>query len=134
MRMLPFALVALSLTACARPDPLGPQPTARHVGPRLSADQVRTEMVGNTGHGDRTGTTTVFAMYVAPDGSLVTQTVGERKLGRWRISDNGEFCSIGAAATQPGEVCQSVHKEGDGVTLVSPHSVEQLVFAPGDKL
>ncbi len=134
MRMIPLAVVALSLTACVRPDPLGPQPTAQHTGPQLSADQIRSEMVGNTGRGDRTGTTTNFSMYVVPDGRLVTQTIGERRLGRWRISPNDEFCTIGADATEPGEVCQIVRKEGDGVALVSPRSVEQLVFAPGDKL
>ena len=134
MRMTALILAALSLTACARPDPLGPQPLTEHLGPQLTAADIRSQMVGNTGRGSRTGTTADFAMYVAPDGSLVSKSIAGREVGRWRISDDDKFCTVGAVVTTGGEVCQTVHKAGIGVQLVSPRSVEEMVFAPGDNL
>ncbi len=134
MRLFPLVLAALSLSACAQPAPLGPQPLAEHVGPLLSAAEIRSQMVGNTGRGSRTGTTAEFAMYVAPDGSLVSKSIAGREVGRWRISEDAKFCSTGAVVTGGGEVCQTVRKAGSGIQLVSPHSVEEMVFAPGDQL
>jgi hypothetical protein len=134
MRLFPLVLAGLALTACARPAPLGPQPVAEHLGPQLTAADIQSQIVGNTGRGSRTGTTSEFAMYVAPDGRLVSQSIAGRAVGHWRISGDDRFCTTGAVVTRGGEVCQTVHKAGIGVQLASPQSVEEMVFAPGGSL
>src|SRR6266700_2110514 len=127
MRTFPIVLATLALAACTQPAPLGPQPLTEHVGPQLSAADIQTQLVGNTGVGNSTGTATDFAMYVAPDGRLVANSIAGREVGRWRISGDDRFCTVGAAVTTNGEVCQTVHKAGVGVQLYSPSSGEELV-------
>jgi hypothetical protein len=130
MRAIPWILGAVVLAGCAKPAPLGPQPSA-FLGPQLSAPDIRDVMVGNTGRGQRTGTNSQFEMYVAPDGTLVSKSLVGVETGSWRISDDGRFCSTAALAVPSGEVCQTVHKAGIGVQLASPTSVEEMVFVPG---
>jgi hypothetical protein len=135
MRMLLFVVVGLALAACSKPAPLGPQPRDVTLGPSLNADQIRGEMVGNTGSGTRTATTSIWSMYVAPDGTLAGKLPVLTDTGTWRISDDGKFCMTWNVDFRGQEVCQSVHRGGTiGLKLASPDTVEELVFAPGNKL
>ncbi len=136
MRMLPFVVVGLALAGCAvKPAPLGPQPLSVTLGPTLNAGNIRSEMVGNTGAGTRTGTTSIWSVYVAPDGTLAGKSPLLSDTGTWRISDDGKFCMTWKVDFHGQEVCQSVHRGGsNGIQLASMDSVEDLVFTPGNKL
>jgi hypothetical protein len=128
-----IALVVVGGCA-AKPEPLGPQPTAV-LGPELSAPQVKSEIVGNTGTGRRTGSNAQLSMYVAPDGKLLVKGIGGTDAGQWRIADDGQWCtSLPNAASRGGEVCQKVHKAGIAIQFASPSSVEEMTFLPGNKL
>jgi hypothetical protein len=133
--MLPIVVVGLALAACSPPAPLGPQPLSVTLGPALNADQIKSEMVGNTGSGTRTGTTAVWKMYVAPDGSLSGKSPLLTDTGTWRISQDGKFCMTWKVDFHGQEVCQSVHRGGtNGIQLASPDSVEDMVFTPGNSV
>ena len=135
MRMLPIAVVGLALAACTPPAPLGPQPLNTTLGPALNAEQIRSEMVGNTGSGTRTGTTSIWNMYVASDGTLSGKSPLLSDTGTWRISSDGKFCMTWKADFHGQEVCQSVHRGGtNGIVLTSGDSVEDMVFTPGNKI
>jgi hypothetical protein len=133
MRLLPVACATLALTACAieKPAPLGPQPVGAKLGPALTSSQIRDELVGNTGTGSRTGTTSRWSMYVGTDGTLVSKSLQPSDSGTWRISDDGKFCMTWKVEFQGEETCQSVHKGGAAVQLASPKSLEELTFLPG---
>lgn len=133
MRTILLVAVAVALVGCEKPAPLGPQPTQR-LGETLNATQIRQEIVGNTGTGTRTGTNSVYSMYVEPDGTLVEKLPTRTERGRWRITDDGHFCMHWPVDMGGREVCQTVHKAGVTVQLASPESLEELVFQAGDKL
>jgi hypothetical protein len=135
MRILPFAAAAvLLLAACSPPAPLGPQPVDTTLGPPLTADQVRQEIVGNTGIGTRTGTKTIWSMYVDPNGTLRVTGAQPEETGSWRIGDDGRFCVKLQRTWNGQELCQSVHKAGAGLVLNSALSREEMTFLPGNKL
>jgi hypothetical protein len=114
----------------AGPAPLGPQPTEIPAGPRLTAEEIRSTMVGKTWGGARTGTLlTDWKMYVAPDGTAV-QSGGET--GRWNISQDGQFCMQWPIDEHRQLICQTVYREGNGVVLQSPTSEEMLTMEEGN--
>jgi hypothetical protein len=135
MRMLPIVVTGLVLMGCAvQPAPLGPQPLDAQLGPTLNSAQIRSEMVGNTGSGMRTGTTSVWTIYVAPDGTIAGKSVVLADSGTWRVSDDGKFCMTWKVDWHGQEICQSVHKTGNTIQLHSMESLEEMTFAPGNKL
>jgi hypothetical protein len=136
VRTYPIVAAGVLLAACAiqKPAPLGPQPIAADLGPSLSAAEVRDEVVGNTGSGTRTGTTSKWSMYVAPDGRLASSSLQPPDTGRWRITDDGQFCATWQVTWDGREVCQRVHKQGIVMQFASPTSVEEMTFLPGNKL
>ena len=114
----------------AGPAPLGPQPTQMPAGPSLTAEEIRSTMVGKTWAGARTGThLTDWKMYVAPDGTAV-QSGGET--GRWNISQDGQFCMQWPFDEHGQLICQTVYREGIGVVLQSPTSEEMLTMEEGN--
>jgi hypothetical protein len=127
-------LIALAvLGGCAaKPSPLGPQPAAA-LGPELAAEQIRSEIVGNTGTGRRTGSEAPFSMYVAPDGTLLVKTPNGVETGQWRIADDGKWCAS-VPKTPAGETCQTVHKAGVAIQFAAPTAREELTFLPGNRL
>jgi hypothetical protein len=131
MRMLPIVVVGLALAGCAKPAPLGPQPLDVTLGPTMNPGQIRSEMVGNTGTGTRTGTTSYWTMSVAADGTLAGKSVLLADTGTWRISDDGKFCMTWKIDFGGREICQSVHRGGTAIQLASPDSVEEMTFKPG---
>ena len=134
MRILTVLAASLLLVACAKPAPLGPQPLGTTLGPQLDAQQIRGEIVGNTGTGTRTGTNTKWSLYVAPDGTLAMTSAQPNDTGTYKITDDGHFCMTFKVAFDAQEVCQTVHKAGTALQFVSPRSVAELTFVPGNKL
>jgi hypothetical protein len=133
MRMVLPILAAAALASCAPPAPLGPQPT-ENVGVRLTSDQIRSEVVGNTGSGTRTSTRATISLYVAPDGSLIEVLPTRTETGRWRISDDGFFCQQYPIDFDGKEICFSVHKAGITIEFHSMEVLERLVFQAGKKI
>jgi hypothetical protein len=133
MRSLALAIAAVVLASCAPPAPLGPQPTSQ-LGPRLAAPEIASEIVGNTGTGQRTATNAPYSMYVAPDGSLASKVYTRTDSGTWRITADGFFCTIWRVDFDGREVCHDVHKVGNTIELHSPTALEELIFAPGNRL
>jgi hypothetical protein len=134
MKKLTILAAGLLLVACTKPAPLGPQPLATTLGPQLNAQQIRGEIVGNTGTGTRTGTTTKWSVYVAPEGTLAMTSAQPNDSGTYKITDDGHLCMTFKAAFDGREVCQTVHKAGTALQFASPRSVEELTFVPGNKL
>jgi len=135
MRMLPIVVTGLALMGCAvKPAPLGPSPFDAKLGPTLNPAQFQSVMVGNTGAGTRTGTTSIWTMYVSPDHTLVGKSLALADTGTWRVSDDGKFCMSWKVDFHSQETCQSAHQSGAAIQLASPDSVEELTFSPGNKL
>jgi hypothetical protein len=134
MRIASLIATGLVIAACSAPPPLGPQPMNATLGPAMTAQEVRGEIVGNTGTGKRTGTNSNFTMYVNPDGTLEVSSPQPIDKGTWRITDDGLFCTKLPATYALEETCQSVHKAGAAVQLHSAHSLEEMTFLPGKKI
>jgi hypothetical protein len=135
MKTLPILLSCAVLAGCVagRPAPLGPQPTESS-GLPLSPTEVRDEVVGNTGTGKRTSTHAHWNVYVAPDGTLASNSPQAADHGQWRITDDGMFCMRWQIDWDGREVCQIVRKKGAAIELSSPTSLEILTFMPGNRL
>src|SRR5256885_7121256 len=133
MKMSFLWLAGIALAGCTPPAPLGPQPSFP-LGPRLGTPQIAAEMVGNTGTGQRTATNAPYSMYVAPDGALASRIYQRTDSGTWRITGDGFFCTTWRVDFDGKEVCHDVHKVGNVIQLHSPTAVEELTFAPGNRL
>jgi hypothetical protein len=133
MRTRILLIAGLALTGCAPPAPLGPQPTYT-LGLRLAPPQIAAEMVGNTGTGPRTATNAPYSMYVEPDGTLASRIYARTDGGTWRITGDGFFCTTWQIDFDGKEVCHDVDKAGVVVQLHSPTALEELTFAPGNRL
>src|SRR5260221_11710157 len=133
MTIAGVVVAGLAAASCAPPAPLGPQPTAA-LGPRLSAPQIASEMVGNTGTGERTATNAPYSMYVAPDGTLASKIYARTDSGTWRITGDGFFCTIWRVDFDGRGVWHDVHKGGNTIECHSTTALEELVFAPGNQL
>src|SRR5260370_39090912 len=92
MRTLTLPIAGLAIASCTPPAPLGPQPTWQ-LGPRLAVLEIASEMVGNTGTGQRTATNAPYSMYVAPDGTLASKDYTRSDSGSSRISGDELFCT-----------------------------------------
>jgi hypothetical protein len=104
------------------------------LGPQLGADQVRSEIVGNTGSGTRTGTQTLWQMYVDPNGSLTVAGAQPTATGSWHIADDGQFCAKAPGLWDGQDLCQTVHKTGNTIQFHAPKFLAEMVFVPGKKI
>jgi hypothetical protein len=63
------------------------RPTCPSGTVRLSGDDVRKALVGNTLYADD------LDLYLAPDGNAFSAARDEHRIGRWRIDDDGRLCT-----------------------------------------
>ncbi|MDP2832881.1 MAG: hypothetical protein Q8Q28_06235 [Pseudomonadota bacterium] len=77
----------------------------------LSAQEVRTLMVGNTIAGFNEIKSMEYTVYFQPEGKIVLVTAQGKRLGNWRLVDDGHFCS--AFPAEP-ELCTHVTPYGEG--------------------
>jgi hypothetical protein len=119
----------------AAPAPLGPQPANSDAnGPQLTAAEIRSVMVGNTGLGTRTGTKAEWGMYVAPDDRLLGKGVSGGDTGQWLITEDGRFCMRWRVDWDGQEICQTVHRASPtAIRLTNLNQVEVLTFWPGNR-
>jgi hypothetical protein len=86
--------------------------TAPAPGTRLTADQIRTDLVGKTATG-RTSSGGDYAFYVAPDGTFRLRELtggGRSSDGTYRITSDDQFC---ATYTSLGRTfCYLIYKDG----------------------
>lgn len=129
-------LAGLALVACTAapaPAPLGPQPTDP-VGPRLSAAELQSAIVGNTGAGPRTGTLSTWSMYVAPDGRLAGKGATMTDTGTWRITGDGQFCMQWKVDFDGLPICATAHRTGSAIQFAAPDVRTVMTFTPGNRL
>lgn len=107
-----FALGAVltGLAGCATP------PAAPPSGTQLSAAEIRSTLVGNTGHGSSSKGD--FVIYVAPDGTQRVKTPNIADTGRWRLTDDGHWCSRWQRIRLNAEECSTVFRDGDTIRFV----------------
>lgn len=127
-------LAGLALAACTgAPAPLGPQPTDP-LGARLSAPELQTMVVGNTGSGPRTGTLSTWSIYVSPDGRLMGKSPTLTDTGTWQITPDGQFCMTWKVDFDGAPVCATAHRTGNAVQLAAPNARATMTFTPGNRL
>jgi hypothetical protein len=130
-------LILLVLAACSngpagpgQPAPLGP-PVAMPSGAGLSADQIRQQLVGNTGTGPISGSIAMMSMYLGADGAALAKLPTGLDQGRWRISNDNLLCTTWTNYRQGQEYCQRVYRDGDVYKLVNSTSIEEFRFVAG---
>ncbi len=135
MNKLLALLTGLALAACAAgpPAPLGPQPTDP-VGMRLSAPELQNMVVGSTGTGTRTGTMSMWSMYVSPDGRLFGKSATLRDTGTWRITPDGQLCMQWQVDFDAQPTCVTAYRMGNAIQLATSDARAVLTFLPGNKL
>ncbi len=131
-----FACAALgALTACAAaeqpPAPLGPPVLDDKTQPALSADQIKSLVVGNTATGPMSGSHVNFKMYVAPDGTALADLPMGVEHGTWRLAADGQWCMKWEYYRAGREYCQRVYPSGDKYKFVDSTSEELFTFEPG---
>lgn len=94
-RLLIVCLLLVSGAACAANN--------------LSAAQVKSLMVGTTIDGFNEIKGVDYTVFFNPDGKIVLVTAKGKRMGSWRIADDGHFCSLFPTEQ---EVC----------TFVTPHT------------
>ncbi|KZD08565.1 hypothetical protein [Oceanibaculum pacificum] len=131
--MKKFILCAslLAVGACAgQPEPLGP-PVNLPPGPPLTAAEVQSLVVGNTGTGQMSGSRATYTMYVAPGGAAELKRPTGVEKGKWQIMPDGQMCMTWELFRDGDQYCQNVYKEGVVYQFRNNNSVELLTFAPG---
>jgi hypothetical protein len=132
MNKMLSGLLLLLLAACANepPAPLGP-PVQVPTGPGLSADEIRSQLVGKTGSGPISGSNATQLVYFAADGTGVLKIPAGTEQGKWRIAPEGQICETWERYRGGQEYCQRVYRQGDVYQLVNSNSVEVLRFVAG---
>jgi hypothetical protein len=134
MKQLFACVTALGLAACAiQPAPLGP-PIVSSPGPSLTAAAIRDAVVGNTGTGTMSGSTIVYSMYVAADGTAQSRLPTGIDEGSWRLTNDDQWCAKWQRFRGGAEYCQRVYKDGDMYKFINSDSVELLSFAAGKRV
>lgn len=77
----------------------------------LSAQRVKSLMIGNTIEGFNEVKSVDYTVYFFPEGKIALVTTKGKRFGNWRIADDGHFCT--SFPTEQ-EVCTFVvsHSEG----------------------
>lgn len=117
----------------------------------LSADEVRTLIVGNTaegeqrdgvapGHGPGNMTenyTTSFVFFFASNGTVKYKIGGERITGEWHVTDSGKLC---IKWNNKKKKCAPVYKDGKNYKRVTESRMGRVIlelvftrFTPGNK-
>lgn len=135
MRTVIFCGAVLALAACSTtpPEPLGPKVATAVVQP-LTAAEIRSVAVGSTGTGTITGSTSTFAVYLAPDGTAQARRPTGLESGRWRLTDDGQLCMQWQNYRAGEEYCQRAYREGTMLRLQDTKSADILAFTPGNQL
>jgi hypothetical protein len=133
MKELLGFIAAFGLAACAQPAPLGP-PIVKSYGPGLSAAAIREAVSGNTGTGTMSGSHITYSMYLAADGTAQAPLPTGIDNGRWRLTDDGQWCAKWQLLRGGAEYCQRVYLEGNIYKFVNGNSEELLQFAPGKQI
>jgi hypothetical protein len=129
-------LLLLLLAACGettaggQPAPLGP-PIAMPSGPGLTADQIRQQLVGNTGTGPISGSIAKMSMYLGADGAALAKLPTGLEQGKWRITNDNLLCTSWAKYREGQEYCQRVYRDGEGYKLINNNSIEVFTFVAG---
>lgn len=131
-----LACVAVgALAACTAaeqpPAPLGPAVENDQTQPALSADQIKSLVVGNTGTGPISGSHITFKMYVAPDGTALADLPTGVENGAWRLTADGQWCVKWDHYRAAQEYCQRVYPDGGKYKFVDGTSEEIFTFEPG---
>ena len=124
-----------ALAACAQaeqpPAPLGPPVVNDQTQPALTADQVKSLVVGNTATGPMSGSHINFKMYVAADGTALADLPMGVEHGIWHVTADGQWCMKWENYRAAQEYCQRVYPDGDKYKFVDRTSEEIFTFEPG---
>lgn len=105
---------------------------------KLTEDEVRTLLVGNTVESQDRNTQLNSITYYHPKGQVVQKRMWSKSSGRWAIEENGQIClEFGDRSMQ----CRHIVKEGDRYYKVRSNSdgeLQKIVryrsFAEGNRL
>ena len=118
---------ALLLIVTAAPTAIAGPP-----GTKLSADQIRQQLVDHTTSGKVNGLP--YVQYVAPDGTQRIKMQNFSDSGTWRITGDGSLCRTWKASTGGKEECVTVYKQGDTFYSVTPEGAVRASYTavPGN--
>ncbi len=77
----------------------------------LSAANVRDLMIDRTIEGFNEVRSMDYTVYFNPDGKITLVTAKSKRIGNWRIADDGHFCTT--FPTEP-ELCTMITPHGEG--------------------
>jgi hypothetical protein len=87
-------------------------------GTKLTADQIRQQLVDHTTYGTISGR--AYVQYVAPDGTQKIKMANFTDSGTYRITSDGVWCRTWKISTGGKEDCVTVYKDGDTYYSVTP--------------
>jgi hypothetical protein len=101
-------------------------------GTKLTADQIRQQLVDHTTYGTVNGAP--FVQYVSPAGTQKIKVGNFNDAGNWRIMDNGQLCRTWKVSTGGREECVTVYKNGDTYYSVTPEGAVRASYTakPGN--
>ena len=100
-------------------------------GVRLTADQIRLQLIDHTISGVTGGMQ--FDLYTAPDGTQKLKMTNFTDAGTWRIIADGRWCRTWRVALGGKEDCFTVYKSGETYYSVTEGAVRSVYTArPGN--
>ena len=113
MRVATLAVSALTLVFTTAYAAMADPP-----GTRLTADQIRQQLIDHTTEGLVNGLP--FVQYIAPDGTQKIKMTNFSDSGTWRLLEDGQWCRTWKIANGGKEDCAAVYKNGDTFYTVTP--------------
>ena len=127
MRASTCMAVVLALLFAATPAAFANPP-----GTKLSADEIRQQLIDHTTYGQVNGLP--YVQYVGPDGTQKIKMTNFSDSGTWRITGDGEWCRTWKISTGGKEECVTVYKSGDTYYSVTPQGAVRASYTakPGN--
>jgi hypothetical protein len=95
-------------------------------GVRLTADQIRQQLIDHTISGVTAGLP--FELYSAPDGTQQLKMTNFKDTGTWHIVTDGHWCRTWRVALGGMEDCTTVYQSGETYFSVTPNGAVRSTY------
>ena len=122
-----FALAAFALAGCQQ------GPTQKEMAEKgnkpLNASQTRTVLAGNTLQGTGDDPSVTWTTYFATDGTARGKASwpsgSNSDSGKWKVSENGQFCTSGWSTWDTAGGCHTVYRDGNTLIMFQDGEFDQ---------
>jgi hypothetical protein len=127
IKVLVFALAAFAVAGCQQ------GPTQKEMAEKgkkpLNASQMRSVLSGNTLQGTGDNPNATWTTYFASDGTARGEANwpggGNQDSGKWKVKENGQFCTRGWSTWDTAGGCHTVYRDGETLIMYQDGKFDQ---------